>query len=98
MRFTGTDMRKELNFITEAFLVKEKFLTDEDPTIVIGKTIEAIQMHLSSIEAVYQKRAYDRNQIVDEVLGHLSEIASISNEAAAILQSPSEPEDNNRSI
>lgn len=98
MKFTGTGMRNELNFVMEAFLVKERFLTDEDPSVVIGKTIEAIQSHLSAIQNAYNKNSSDRNAIRDEVSGHLAEIASISNEAASILQSSSEPEDNNRSI
>lgn len=98
MKFTGTGMRNELNFCMEAFLVKERFLTDEDPTIVIGKTIEAIQSHLSAIQNAYNDNSSDRNAIADEVAGHLTEIANISNEAVSVLQSASEPEDNNRSV
>jgi hypothetical protein len=98
MKFTGTGMRNELNFCMEAFLVKERFLTDEDPTVVIGKAIEAIQSHLSAVQKAYNDGSSDRNAISSEVSGHFVEIASIANEAASVLQSASEPEDNNRSI
>lgn len=98
MKFTGTSMRNELKFVMEAFHVVEKFLETNDPSIVIGKSIEFIQNHLSAIQELYNEEAEDRNAIAEAVATHLEKISGFALEAAALLRNQKNPEDTNRSI
>lgn len=98
MRYTGTQMRSELQFVMEALRVQEQFIKESDPSIVIGKVIEQIGIHLSSLQSLYNSDAADRNKIVSESLNHVKGMMSILQEAEANLSAPSSPEDNNRSV
>lgn len=98
MQYTGNQMRQELQFVMEALRLQEQFIKDEDPTIVIGKVIEGIGLHLSNLQAAYKKGSDDRNSIVSASLSEIDSMMSILQDAKSALSSPSSPEDNDRSI
>jgi len=80
----------------------EKFLKAEDPTILIGKFLEKAGNSMSAIQNAYNKKARDRNMIVDPVLKELSKLAGHIATAQSGLQKQvdgtASPEDTNRSI
>lgn len=99
MKFTGSSMRNELNFITEAFTeLQERFLKATDPTMVIGEALEGIQNQLSAIQQLYKTQAQNREEIKGQVMNHLKAVSDISLEAIAIMNGETSPEDNNTSI
>lgn len=99
MKFTGSSMRNELNFVTEAFTeLHERFLKATDPTMVIGEAIESIQNQMSAIQQLYKTQAQDREQIKVQVMNHLKAISEICAEAFAVLSGETSPEDNNTNI
>ena len=98
MQYTGNQMRTELQFVMEALRVQEQFVKESDPTIVVGKVLEKVGIHLSGLQGLYNSKSFDRNQIVSESLGHIKDMIEILQEAESSLSSPSSPEDNDRSI
>jgi len=98
LRYTGTQMRKELQFVMEALRVQEQFVKESDPTMVVGRVLEKVGIHLSGLQALYNSKSFDRNQIVSESLGHIKDMIEILQDAESSLSSPSSPEDNDRSI
>lgn len=99
MQYTGTQMRKELQLVMEALeRLDERFLKTEDPTIVIGKVIEGLGLHLSNLKILYDSGANDRNGIVPQCLTELRQISELVSEAYAVISTPTSPEDANRSM
>lgn len=100
--FSGLDMRREMELFaeeTQKMNLTEKFMKDTDPTLVIAYVMEKIGGAASKIENLYNNKAGDRNQIVNQVKDELRLIIGIANEAMDKLsQSAKSPEDTNKSI
>lgn len=97
--FSGKAVKDDLALING---LTEKFVKDNDPSVVVGKFLEKAGTSLSSIRAVYNKKAADRNVIVEPVLKEISEIIGACMIAKKDLEKhvngTTSPEDDNRSL
>lgn len=101
MNFSARQIREDMALV-EGTSLEEKFLKADDPTIVIGKFLEKAGLCMSAIQNAYNKKARDRNVIVEPVLKELANLAGYVSTAQSALKKQADgtasPEDTNRSI
>jgi hypothetical protein len=99
---TAKDMRMDIDLLNETIamksrILKERFLDDDGPSIVMGKAIENIGLHLSTMESIYKSGAKDRDAIKTEFIDNLKSICDLCLDSISKLNDAS-PEDNNKGI
>lgn len=96
---SGADIRREYNQVMKA--LSEKFLRDDDASIVVSEFIEKATLILTRIREMYNKESANRESIIKSVLDSFEDLEVVIEKAENKLQNHlavGEPEDNNRSI
>lgn len=101
MDIKASEIRREYDILQEA-LLNEKFVKEDDPSIVVQKFMLAAENELSHMRKVYNDRARDRNDIVDPALKGIRDLVAAAKKAYQMLRrhktGTTAPEDNNRSV